>query len=167
MNNKRKLTMKKIYILSLLLSVTILGQLKAQCLIDDLMVDNGICNNLNEFPVTIDFEWAGGTDSFAVAGNGNNYGIYAKADLPVIIYSPFLIADGTTIYEFVVYDTELMADCSAETELGAVSCGPASDCAITNLTYTISGCDLNDQVFITLDFDWEYSGNTFFCSWKR
>ncbi|MFK7806360.1 MAG: T9SS type A sorting domain-containing protein [Saprospiraceae bacterium] len=152
--------MKKIYILSLLLSTAIFGQLKAQCLIGDLLVDYGICNNLNEFSVTLDFEWGGGADSFVVAGNGNNYGTYAKADLPVILYSPSFIGDGITVYEFVVYDTELMADCSADTGLGPVTCGPASDCAITNLSYT-SICDLNDQVFITLNFDWEYSGNSF------
>lgn len=163
MTNQQKLIMNRIY-LSCLLLLTLAGSnlLQAQCIMQNPTIDATACNNLNEFDVVIDFEWADGTDSFMVVGNGNNYGTYSKFDLPITISNPFLIGDNTTVYEFIMYDTDLVADCSTYIGLGPIGCGPMPLCEITNLSIEAIECDLNGVQYLLIDFDYENATNDYF-----
>ncbi len=163
MNIKRKLIMNRIYLSGLfLLALFTSNLLQAQCIIDGLIVDATVCNDINEFDVVLDFEWGGGTDSVVIAGNGNNYGTFAKADMPVTIDSPFFIGDNSTVYEFVVYDTDLMADCSADIDFGPLGCGPMQLCEITELSIEAIECGTQDIQTLVIDFEHSNATNDYF-----
>ncbi|MFT4664436.1 MAG: hypothetical protein ACI8YQ_000575 [Polaribacter sp.] len=163
MNHQRKLIMNRIYLSCLfLLALFNSNLLQAQCVIENVIIDATACNNLNEFDVVIDFEWGGGTDSFVVAGNGNNYGTFAKADLPVTLDSPFFVGDNSSIYEFVIYDSELQAYCSADVLLGPLGCGPVPLCEIADLSIVAVECVSQDIQTLVIDFEYSDAPNDYF-----
>ncbi|MCB0642059.1 MAG: hypothetical protein KDC44_10485, partial [Phaeodactylibacter sp.] len=90
------------------------------CSISNLSLSQTPCNSEGEFYVDLDFDYENvGNFGFEVGGNGNNYGTFDYADLPVQI-GP-LSGDGSVNYVFKVRDVELNS-CQAQESLGAVNC---------------------------------------------
>ena len=144
--------------LVLLFSLSFMPDSNAQCEIWDVAATVNDCDG-SVFYVSLNFNFDQvGNDGFTVAGNGNNYGNFNYADLPVQI-GP-LDGDGTTEYEFVVIDIH-NNDCQDFTAIDPVFC-PPGDCAITNLSILPSDCDGDNTYDITIDFDYQNPGNDFF-----
>ena len=122
------------------------------CEIGELSVEVGECNDADEFAVFINFEYSGVSDSFRVAGNGNQYGNFAYADLPIEISN--LEGNCDLNYEFVVIDLE-NETCAADIGIGEVCCGEGP-CEIGELSVEIGDCNPNDIFYMFLNF--EYSG---------
>jgi hypothetical protein len=75
--------MKNILFTTFLLFCTVAT--KAQCHIYDLVATHSDCNN-GQFYVTINFQYSGvGNQGFKVQGNGNNYGTFEYANLPITL----------------------------------------------------------------------------------
>ena len=86
-------------------------------------------------------------ETFAVVGNGNSYGVFNYADLPITL-GPFE-GDAMTSYEFGVIDLQ-NPGCTAFTEMEPVNCLP---CDIRDLVYEVD-CG-NETYTLTLDFIYE------------
>ena len=114
------------------------------------------CNNDQQFFVELDFDFVNvGNMGFSVIGNGNDYGDFEYADLPILL-GPFT-ADGTTVLEFIVKDNA-HPDCSNFIELGPVNCG--EDCVIGQIFaqfVEITG----DGVKFEVEFGHENTGSGF------
>jgi hypothetical protein len=123
-----------------------------ECEITDLTLEASDCED-GEFFVFLDFEFENVSDSFAVLGNGDVYGVYSYDDLPVEI-GPFE-GDGLTIYEFGVIDLGDLG-CSAFGELGPIDC---TECSLSNLS-TEFYCE-GPTTFIEFDFDYEGTSDSF------
>ena len=93
-----------------------------------------------------------GSMGFRVQGNGNNYGNFEYADLPITI-GP-LEGDGVTEYEFVVIDNEF-GECSDWAAIDPVDCdGGGGDCEIGELIIDDHPCDSNGMYYVYFDFDY-------------
>ncbi|RMF28923.1 MAG: T9SS C-terminal target domain-containing protein [Bacteroidetes bacterium] len=111
------------------------------------------------FFVELNFDFHNvGSDGFTVKGNGNNYGTFGYDELPIVL-GP-LEADGTTIYEFIVFDNQ-HPDCSADTFMEPIFCPPA-DCAIHDLKVEPLECNGDGTYQLWLDFDYENATHDFF-----
>ena len=106
------------------------------CEIGNLVLDATDCDDAGKFYVSISFDYANVSDSFKIVGNGQYYGNFSYADLPVTL-GPF---DGTSdnAYEFVVKDLA-NPDCKAANHIPAHHCG--GNCELYNLGYNQGGCD--------------------------
>ncbi|HHM20890.1 MAG TPA: hypothetical protein ENJ20_02600, partial [Bacteroidetes bacterium] len=114
----------------------------------------------DNFWVTLNFDYANvGDEGFRVQGNGNNYGNFEYADLPIEI-GP-LLGDGVTEYEFVAIDNQFN-DCSAFTVLGVVSCNGGGACTLYDLTLTPTDCDADGTYDLIIDFLYENPTHTHF-----
>ena len=122
------------------------------CEIGELAVEVGECNDADLFAVFIDFEYSGVSDSFRVAGNGNQYGNFAYQDLPIEISN--LEGNCDLNYEFVVIDLE-NETCAADIGIGVICCGEGP-CEIGELSVEIGDCNPNDIFYMFLNF--EYTG---------
>lgn len=99
------------------------------------------------FGVEIDVIGTNLGETFTVVGNGNNYGVFNYADLPILL-GPFE-GDATTSYEFGVIDLQ-NPGCTNFTEIEPVNCLP---CDIRDLAYEVD-CG-NDTYSLTLNFIYE------------
>ncbi|MGB0932487.1 MAG: choice-of-anchor V domain-containing protein, partial [Chitinophagales bacterium] len=118
------------------------------CSINDLVVTQGDCQTDGTFSVTIDFNAVNPvSSSFSIAGNGNDYGSFLYANLPIIIEN--LVGDNSTDYEFEVTDNDLLT-CSASANLGVVNC-PV--CSINDLVVTQGDCQADGTFSVTIDFN--------------
>lgn len=134
--------------LTLALSIFTMQFSTAQCAIWEVSAVPGDCDG-NFFNVALDFEYGGvGNEGFTVLGNGNDYGDFEYADLPVSI-GP-LEGDGTTVYEFVILDNQ-NSDCNNWTDIDPVNCG-AGDCEIYDLVLEASDCDPDGNYDLHIDF---------------
>ena len=126
------------------------------CEIWDLVTETYECEN-DSFLVDIDFNYNDvGTDGFEILGNGNNYGTFDYADLPITL-GP-LPADCQTELEFVIRDVQ-NPNCSAATELGVMCCG---ECEIWDLVVETGDCTSDSTYQITVDFNYaNVSGDHF------
>lgn len=123
--------------------------LSAQCLIDSMRVEAYGCGANETFMVDIDFTVSNNTqDSFLIQGNGQSYGRFSYASLPVTL-GP-LPGNCTTEWEFVVKDIG-NASCSNFVDLGNLCCTDL--CKINNLTFETGEC-----------LEGKYSGNLNFNS---
>ncbi|MDF1694828.1 MAG: T9SS type A sorting domain-containing protein [Saprospiraceae bacterium] len=122
------------------------------CFIGELDVEVSECDG-NQFFVVIDFEYENTSDEFTVAGNGNSYGTFAYADLPITIDG--LESDCDLNFEFVVIDSE-NDDCASDVGIGEVCCED-EPCDLFDLVIETSECD--GGVFM-VTFDFEYTGTT-------
>jgi hypothetical protein len=86
-------------------------------------------------------------ETFAVVGNGNSYGVFNYADLPIVL-GPFE-GDATTSYEFGVIDLQ-NPGCTNFTEIAPVNCLP---CDIRDLVYEVDCA--NETYTLTLNFIYE------------
>jgi len=92
-----------------------------------------------------------GDQGFRVQGNGNNYGNFEYADLPISI-GP-LDGDGVTEYEFVVIDNDIEG-CSDWAAIDPVDCNGGGDCEIGELIIDDHPCDSNGMFYVYFDFDY-------------
>ncbi|MBK8504999.1 MAG: hypothetical protein IPL46_23975 [Saprospiraceae bacterium] len=142
----------------IILSVILLaGKASGQCVIDSLTISIGDCQN-GLADVWLNFKHEGdGSELFRVKGNGNDYGEFTYANLPVNI-GPLNI-DPYQHYEFGVQDLD-NDSCFNYLDYGYISCGD-SVCHFRNLTVTaLDSCQSGDSYAILLDF--ESSGMTHF-----
>lgn len=99
-----------------------------------------------------------GTEGFRVQGNGNNYGNFEYADLPVMI-GP-LLGDGVTEYEFVVIDNEF-EDCSDWAAIDPIECPGGGECDIWDLVMDDHPCDSNGMFYAYLNFEYANVSDSF------
>ena len=124
-----------------------------ECDIDDLEVEEFDCAN-GMYYLEVDFEYTNTGDSFRIAGNGNNYGHFAYADLPVII-GPLSI--NMQVNELVIIDLT-HPNCAEDTGL-RISCGGI--CELGELTVEV-GDILSDTTFeLSFDFDYANTSDSF------
>ncbi len=105
------------------------------CDLHDLVVEPGPCEN-GLFMLDVDFQHDGQGGHFKIKADGNIYGPYSYADLPVTI-GPFL-GDSTTVYPILIRDTE-DPQCKLVGSFGPVDC--EIDCVLyeVELDYIESG----------------------------
>lgn len=121
------------------------------------------CDNDSVFYIQINFiPLNPGSDSFKIVGNGNNYGFFAYADLPVVL-GP-LAADCMTPYEFVIRDKEL-EDCEAVIELGEVCCDPEEEIQFLSFNWTLGECAPEGTYEVTVDFKVDHPQADLFSVW--
>ncbi|MFT6336870.1 MAG: hypothetical protein ACJATI_003631 [Halioglobus sp.] len=113
------------------------------CFIDDVTATVTACEG-NIFDVQIDFEYDNSSDQFSINGNGNNYGTFSDADLPITLTG--LEADCDTEFEFVIHDVN-ENDCTAGVDYGNVCCEDF------NSIFDIIITDFIDQDFINIDIN--------------
>ncbi len=120
----------------------------ATCSITNLSATAQSCQADGNFDVVIDFDVsdAGTNNTFAIEGNGNNYGTFNYNDLPITIAD--LAGDNTTSYEFTVTDTNEV-NCSSNTTLGILNC-PV--CSISNLSTTAQACQADGNFDVLINF---------------
>jgi len=118
------------------------------CWIDEFSATVTACEG-NVFDVQIDFEYDDTSDQFIVNGNGNSYGTFSYADLPIMLTG--LEADCTTDFEFVIHDLN-DNDCTAGMEYGTVCCEDFNNIQQININNTIdeSNININVNVIISL-----------------
>ena len=124
------------------------------CQIDDLVVEEFECDSIS-FYLDVDFEFANVGDSFKIVGNGNNYGVYSYADLPVTL-GP--LSTNSIYNELVVMDLTY-ADCMDFVELD-IDCGSIDECEIVDLVVEEFDCD-SMQFYLALDFEYANVGDSF------
>ena len=135
-----------------------LGNSFAQCHIWDMTVDQSDCDG-DVFWVTINFNYENtGNEGFRVQGNGQNYGNFQYADLPIEI-GP-LEGNGVTPYEFVAKDNQFN-DCHDFVVLGPVLCGTGI-CEIYDLVLTPTDCDSEGTYDLTINFNVQHPTHTHF-----
>ena len=124
-----------------------------ECSISEVDATPQPCDESGFFTVLINFEYAnGGEQGFRIQGNGNNYGNFEYADLPVTV-GP-LEGDGTTIYEFVVTDNQF-GDCSNWTAIDPVDCGGGgNECHIYDLIVDDHPCE-EGMFYVHMDFEYQ------------
>lgn len=121
-----------------------------ECHIFDLVAEVLPCTPNGVFSVVLNFQYDNvGNDGFQVVGNGQNYGTFDYADLPVTI-GP-LVGDGSIPFEFVVKDVN-NPDCSDFIEIGPVDC-QSDPCVIEGLTAEVIGAGPNGYTLL-VDFDY-------------
>lgn len=125
------------------------------CSYSNMTASASACDN-GTFSAIIDFDHANSSGSFTISGNGNVYGTYNTSDLP-LTFGTFT-GDGTTVYEFVVTDSQ-SPNCTANTTLGTISC--QQPCEINEVMVGVGGCDPNGQFLVTLDFAHANSSESF------
>jgi DNA-binding Lrp family transcriptional regulator len=144
--------MKTHIYLTLLFSLIIVSFASSQCEISNLVVEESRCDNgKRNFLFT--FDHVNTSDSFEVAGNGNNYGTFAYSDLPVLITDIEPPCSAAT--EFVVRDIRIPG-CEEDISLGDLCC----DCIIRDVTFDISDCDL-EMFFVDIDLTHVGVGQSF------
>ncbi|MEZ4961440.1 MAG: T9SS type A sorting domain-containing protein [Saprospiraceae bacterium] len=129
------------------------------CHIFDLVADVHPCASDGTFHVSLEFQHNNTGPAFVVAGNGISYGLYSYDDIPISI-GP-LVGNGTTPYEFIVYDLN-HPNCSDNVNVGTVDCGITGDCAITDLLVDPGSCHSDGTYNLWLNFDFENATNNFF-----
>ncbi len=132
--------------------------IQAQCAIFDLVATPSDCNN-GQFFVTINFQYDGvGNEGFKVQGNGNQYGNFQYANLPITL-GPFA-GNGSTVYEFVARDLQF-PDCYDFATVGPINCGTAP-CDIFDFVAQPGDCNADGNYSLTIDFQVVNSPHTHF-----
>jgi len=126
------------------------------CSITNLLASAAPCNMDGTFSSTISFEHENSSTSFTVLGNGNNYGTFFYAELPITIDG--LVGDNSTFYEFIVTDTE-DPNCSAAYQMGLIDC--PLPCEISNVSANPLQCTSDSTMSMTLNFGYENTGSAF------
>lgn len=110
-----------------------------------------------EFMVMLDAEFINpGNAGFQVSGNGDNYGNFAYADLPVML-GPFE-GNGSRTYEFVVTDVEDNT-CSNFTTVAAYDC--TNECVMGSVEFEVGDCQSNGMVPVTFFFSSDNNSGTY------
>ncbi len=118
--------------------------------ISDLIIESTECDE-DQFFLEIDFSHPGShSDFFRVRGNGNEYGKFAYAELPITI-GP-LKADGITEYEIGITDIAF-DDCRIARGLGRISCN--SSCLLNEINLDVGKCTSDSTYTVGIDFESE------------
>jgi len=126
------------------------------CDIRELRVQIVDCVN-GEFFAIINFLHRGASDSFEIAGNGNNYGQYAYDDLPITL-GP-LPADQTE-YEFVVIDLGF-PNCVEDIDIGQVDCDTTGGCNLAELEIISVNPNTDSTFVLTFNFEYDNTSDSF------
>lgn len=127
----------------------------SQCAITDLVVSVGDCDVDDKFSAEINFNFTGtGANGFQILGNGNNYGTFQYADLPVTIED--LSGNCETEYEFIVRDV-IDPTCAAFLVYGTVCCDDVCEIAIVN--FLASDCVDNSSFSIIINLEYGFVGD--------
>jgi len=129
---------------------TTLGMIDCpDCVISNFTATAQTCDTDGTFDVVIDLDITalGVSNTFALSGNGTNYGTFNYNDLPITLSD--LMGDNSTNYTFVAEDSDL-SNCTSSTNLGVVDC-PV--CSISNFTATPQACGTDGMFDVVLDFD--------------
>jgi len=123
--------------------------INGQCVINELSVTPGECNQSGKFYVSVNFNHTGTSEKFKIQGNGVNYGTFNYSALPVTI-GP-LNADCVTNYEFVVRD-DINQDCFAFKNPGKKCC--ENNCTIAFDNVETGDCHgSNYQLYFDLNYN--------------
>ncbi len=116
------------------------------------------CNNDGTFSVEINFDYENPPNQFfdVFGANGDILGTFLLANLPVVLPN---FEGGGGAYDYLQVCINDAPYCCAETEFNSLDC--PGQCALTNFTYEISPCNDQGFFFITINFNWEYTGTTF------
>ena len=134
-------------------------QLQQTCAIHEVIAEWECDTNANNiFYVELDLDYQNTSDSFSVAGNGNNYGTFSYTSLPIRL-GPF-IGVGQLDYEFVAIDQQ-NPNCQNFIELGNIDCSQGGPCSIRDVVATASPCTPNEQFNVTIDFNYSNVGTDF------
>jgi len=121
------------------------------CDINDLTAEAQQCIN-STFIVDIDFNTnEPDSNQFGVVGNATNYGVFYYVDLPVSI-GP-LAGDGTTEWEFIVYDA-IDPNCQQTSELGIITC-----CEIFDVVIDPGNCENSETFSAIINFNHTNTNN--------
>lgn len=131
-------------------STTLTYSCSDDCVITAVTAEAQPCED-GFFSVVLNVEANNEGETFIVVGNGNNYGVFNYADLPITL-GPFNGEDGPDVYEFGVTDLQ-NPGCTNWTAIGAPNCAP---CSISNLSVEVN-CEATDtgDPAITINFDYE------------
>lgn len=128
------------------------------CNISAVLLDATDCNDNNQFFVTVNAEFDNVSDSFALRVNGDLYGHYAFADLPLQI-GPFN-GNANHGWVFKVIDLE-HPDCMRAAELPIINCNPDCHIGSDGLDWTVE-CHNNLTTYdITFDLNYQAGSDSF------
>jgi len=131
-----------------------------ECEISELEVEVGECNDDGTYSLTIDFDYDynGGEEFFDLYVRNNELiGFFALADLPLTIENFELSGYNNDYIKVCINDAE---DCCAEIEWEAPDCdNDGGDCTISNLEVEVGECNPAGTYVLTLDFDYENTGD--------
>ena len=125
-----------------------------QCHIFDLHAEISDCDDMDQFYVQLDFEYANtGNDGFKIVGNGNVYGFFGYDEVPVTL-GPFE-SGSVDVLEVVVQDVQ-QPDCGDALEVYVPDCnGNNDDCSIHDLVVDVTPCLDDGTFYVFLDFEYE------------
>lgn len=134
--------------------------LQAQdCHLGELQIQIQDCNNQGEFYVVLNFTHENtGNDGFKVTGNGNDYGIFQYANLPITL-GPF-VGNGTSVYELHVQDVQKV-NCTSTKTFGPVQC-PSNQCHIYDLVVDPLECTSDSTFAVFINFFHDNTGTAGF-----
>ncbi len=132
------------------------------CIINDLTGSIFDCAN-GQFYIQLSFEYDNTSDSFTVAGNGNNYGTFSYSSLPLDL-GP--LDENSTPYEFVVIDSD-DPNCSDFIDVGIVDCDSMQACEIWDLVVDFDECTSDSTYRIILNFNHAGTGGLGFDLWAN
>ncbi|MEZ4886530.1 MAG: T9SS type A sorting domain-containing protein [Chitinophagales bacterium] len=134
----------------------------AECVISNVIAEAHECDENGMFLVDIAFDVENpAAQTFRIRGNGTNYGTFEYGQ-DFYTIGP-LVGDGTTIYEFIVRDTE-NEGCSAFTGLGPIDC-TAPDCSLFDVELVVGDCAEDGTFNLMVDFAFENVSELGFGVW--
>jgi len=123
------------------------------CSIFDVVAERSLCDSAGYYSITFNFQYQSTSDSFLIAG----YGTYAYSDLPVTI-SGFK-GDGEN-HVFDIFDRS-NHNCIATKQVEGRHCAPFN-CDLSEMTLTRSDCDSLNHFYVTLDFEYQGTSDSFY-----
>jgi hypothetical protein len=115
------------------------------------VVANVACDGEEIFYVELNFDFENiGNEGFTVQGNGQNYGNFEYANVPITL-GPFEAGTGLG-WKFVVIDNQV-DDCQNFVEVGEVNCSGGTNCGITNTFIEYLDCNGDGNFFIQVDVE--------------
>ncbi|MFT4536861.1 MAG: hypothetical protein ACJA1A_003703 [Saprospiraceae bacterium] len=125
-----------------------------ECLITEVFAEAHDCID-GQFLVDVAFDASGVSDNFELRGNGQSYGVFGYGQTFYTI-GP-LQGDCETIYEFVIID-QADTNCQGSYAFDGPIC--CQTCEYGEMEIVLIDCE-EDQYTISIDFEFEDSGETF------
>ncbi len=144
-------------IITLLLFISF-GLTAQDCHLGELQITISDCNDQGEFNISLNFTHENtGNEGFKVTGNGNDYGTFQYANLPVTI-GPFA-GNGTSVYELHVQDVQ-KSGCYSNKTFGPKLCN--NICHIYDMVVDPIQCTSDSTYSASINFSHSNSGNAGF-----
>ena len=119
----------------------------SDCIIYNLEAVPQPCNGQDEFMILINFNHQNNSDQFTLTGNGNTYGTYSYADLPILV-GPF---NGSTPINLEFVATDFVNPlCFDAIEIGPISCDEI--CHLFELNVETGECTGPDTYVAHINF---------------